>query len=206
MVFASICSIYVIQHAADQCLIHYCFSRGAVVSYRCLEFLISKYPCLQLLLTGGGPTAEMLEIRGIAYGHFKNAYSYCKNGQERKKGENGKKGQGWQGERGTIYCLASYDASGTRTRGGRRHIVKVEHRNGVRVRRVFVCPRLAVIVTALKTAAVLAFLVGSLPSVDGGRCAFTQVGRNLFLFLPHPLHSWCRRGKLPLRVILLRRA
>lgn len=172
---------------------------GALKSYG-----ISNYPCLQLLLTG--PAAEMLEIQEIAHSHCENAYIHCENDQKRKKGQNGKKGECWQGKRGTIYCPASHDASGRKARGGRRHIAKVEHRDGVRVRRVFVCERLGVVVTALKTAAVLTFLVGGLPSVDGGRCAFTQVRRFVFFCLPHPVHSWCPRGKLPLRVKFLRRA
>lgn len=128
-------------------------------------------------------TAGMLERRGLAHSYRGNAYSHCVNGENGQKREKYcKKGHCWRGKRSTINCPPHSDAGPRRARGGRGHVVKGEHPDGVRLRGVFVGERLGGVFTALKTAAVLAFLVGGLPSVDGGRCAFTQVRRRLLLF------------------------
>lgn len=120
-------------------------------------------------------TAGMLERRGLAHSYRGNAYSHCVNGENGQKREKYcKKGHCWRGKRSTINCPPHSDAGPRRARGGRGHVVKGEHPDGVRLRGVFVGERLGGVFTALKTAAVLAFLVGGLPSVDGGRCAFTQ--------------------------------
>lgn len=143
----------------------------------------------------------MLERRGLADSH-------CENGeksQKRKKGDHFKKRRCWEGKRGTRNCPPSSDAGGRRAkdaidRSGRAHIVKAEHGDGVRIRGLFVEEREGGVFTALKTAVVLAFLMGSLPSVDGGRCAFTQVRQRL-LFL-HPVHTVPgARGKPALSVV-----
>lgn len=137
------------------------------------------------LATTDTTAVGMQERRGLAHSHRGNAYSHCvkgENGQKREKGEHCKKGQCWRRKRGTINCPPNSNAGVRRTRGGRGHVVKVEHRDGVRLRGVFVGERLGGVFTALKTAAVFVFLVGGLPSVDGGRCAFTQVRRILPAF------------------------